>query len=140
MALTAAPLAFLPHLPACLPPPPSQVPEVAFTGDTSGELFEKDGNADVYRAKLLIVECTFVDESVTWEQVGCEPLQIHTYTSGLLGINGRRLLKDRCRVCGVGGWVWAGHVTRAAQAAAGWCVCVVLCMKPGSRMSIRHVK
>ena len=47
-----------------------QVPEIAFTGDTSGELFEKDGNADIYRAKLLIVECTFVDESVTWEQVG----------------------------------------------------------------------
>jgi len=46
-----------------------QVPEIAFTGDTSGELFERDGNADIYRAKLLIVECTFVDESVTWEQV-----------------------------------------------------------------------
>lgn len=47
----------------------SQVPEIAFTGDTSGELFEKDGSADIYRAKLLIVECTFVDDSVTWEQV-----------------------------------------------------------------------
>eukprot|EP00882_Tetradesmus_deserticola_P015032 GHRQ01016003.1.p1 GENE.GHRQ01016003.1~~GHRQ01016003.1.p1 ORF type:complete len:317 (+),score=117.62 GHRQ01016003.1:365-1315(+) len=45
-----------------------QIPEVAFTGDTSGELFEQDGNADMYRAKLLIVECTFVDESVSWEQ------------------------------------------------------------------------
>eukprot|EP00775_Hariotina_reticulata_P010313 gene10313-10472_t len=45
-----------------------QIPEVAFTGDTSGELFERDGNADVYRAKLLIVECTFVDDSVSWEQ------------------------------------------------------------------------
>jgi hypothetical protein len=47
-----------------------QVPEIAFTGDTSGELFEKDGYPDLYRAKLLIVECTFVDDSVTWEQVG----------------------------------------------------------------------
>lgn len=45
-----------------------QIPDVAFTGDTSGELFEQDGNADMYRAKLLIVECTFVDESVSWEQ------------------------------------------------------------------------
>jgi ribonuclease Z len=44
------------------------VPEVAFTGDTSGELFERPGAEDIYRAKLLIVECTFVDESVTWEQ------------------------------------------------------------------------
>jgi hypothetical protein len=50
------------------------VPEIAFTGDTSGELFEKDGSADIYRAKLLIVECTFVDDSVTWEQVG--PLRV----------------------------------------------------------------
>lgn len=46
-----------------------QVPEIAFTGDTSGELMERDGNDDVWRAKLLIVECTFVDDSVTWEQV-----------------------------------------------------------------------
>lgn len=47
------------------------MPEVAFTADTSGELFEKDSNPDIYRAKLLVVECTFVDDSVTWEQVGC---------------------------------------------------------------------
>jgi ribonuclease Z len=40
----------------------------ASTGDTSGELFERDGADDVYRAKLLVVECTFVDDSVTWEQ------------------------------------------------------------------------
>eukprot|EP00878_Enallax_costatus_P031452 GHUV01034397.1.p1 GENE.GHUV01034397.1~~GHUV01034397.1.p1 ORF type:complete len:214 (+),score=45.09 GHUV01034397.1:331-972(+) len=45
-----------------------QIPEIAFTGDTSGELFEQDGNQDVYRAKLLVVECTFVDDSVSWEQ------------------------------------------------------------------------
>ncbi len=51
-----------------------QIPEVAFTGDTSGELFEQPGNADLYRAKLLIVELTFLDESVTVEQV-CEGLE-----------------------------------------------------------------
>jgi hypothetical protein len=42
-----------------------------FTGDTSGELFEDPAApADIYRAKLLILEMTFVDESVSWEQVG----------------------------------------------------------------------
>lgn len=40
---------------------------MAFTGDTSGALFEGDAPADLYRAKLLVVECTFVDESVSWE-------------------------------------------------------------------------
>lgn len=51
--------------------PKHQIPEVAFTGDTCGALFE-DPNLppDVYRAKLLIVELTFVDETVSWEQVG----------------------------------------------------------------------
>ncbi|KAI8469375.1 MAG: beta-lactamase-like protein [Monoraphidium minutum] len=46
-----------------------QIPEVAFTGDTSGALFEDpSAPADLYKAKLLIVELTFVDESVSWEQ------------------------------------------------------------------------
>lgn len=46
-----------------------QIPEVAFTGDTSGALFEDPAApADLYRAKLLIVELSFVDESVSWEQ------------------------------------------------------------------------
>lgn len=40
-----------------------QIPEVAFTGDTSGALFEQDGAGDMYRARLLIIELTFVDES-----------------------------------------------------------------------------
>ncbi|KIZ00521.1 Nuclear ribonuclease Z [Monoraphidium neglectum] len=46
-----------------------QIPEVAFTGDTSGALFEDPATpADLYRAKLLIVELTFVDETVSFEQ------------------------------------------------------------------------
>ncbi len=48
----------------------SQIPEVAFTGDTSGALFEQqDGNDDLYKARLLIIELTFVDDTVTLEQV-----------------------------------------------------------------------
>ena len=44
-----------------------EVPEVAFTGDTTGEWIDNPANADVLRAKLLIMECTFVDDSVTRE-------------------------------------------------------------------------
>ena len=48
----------------------TQIPEVAFTGDTSGALFEDPNTpADLYKAKLLIVELTFVDETVSFEQV-----------------------------------------------------------------------
>jgi hypothetical protein len=47
-----------------------QIPEVAFTGDTSGALFERDADLqDMYKAKVLIVELTFVDDSVSVEQV-----------------------------------------------------------------------
>ncbi|GBF92046.1 ribonuclease, chloroplastic [Raphidocelis subcapitata] len=46
-----------------------QIPEAAFTGDTSGELFESpDAPADLYRARLLVVELTFLDDAVSWEQ------------------------------------------------------------------------
>lgn len=41
-----------------------QVPEVAFTGDTQIEFADLPENADVLQAKLLIMECTFVDDTV----------------------------------------------------------------------------
>jgi ribonuclease Z len=44
-----------------------EVPEVAFTGDTTGEWIDNPANADALRAKLLIMECTFVDDSVSRE-------------------------------------------------------------------------
>eukprot|EP00898_Chlorokybus_atmophyticus_P003061 jgi/Chlat1/3756/Chrsp259S03900 len=43
------------------------VPEVAFTGDTTAEFITNSANADVLRAKLLIMECTFVDDTVDRE-------------------------------------------------------------------------
>jgi DNA-binding PucR family transcriptional regulator len=70
------------------------VPEIAFTGDTSGELFEKNGSADIYRAKLLIVECTFVDDSVTWEQVG--PLRVAVPTDSARQERARLVASVRC--------------------------------------------
>ena len=48
-----------------------EVPEVAFTGDTTSDWITNAGGdpvaADALRAKLLICECTFVDDSVTPE-------------------------------------------------------------------------
>ncbi|GAQ80583.1 tRNAse Z1 [Klebsormidium nitens] len=44
-----------------------EVPEVAFTGDTTAEFLTDPGNADVLRAKLLIMEMTFIDDSSTVE-------------------------------------------------------------------------
>jgi len=41
-----------------------QVPEIAFTGDTQIEFADLPENADVFQAKLLIMECTFVDDTV----------------------------------------------------------------------------
>lgn len=44
-----------------------EVPEVAFTGDTTAAWIDDPANADALRAKLLIMECTFVDDSVSKE-------------------------------------------------------------------------
>jgi ribonuclease Z len=44
-----------------------EVPQVAFTGDTTGDWVDDPVNADALRAKLLIMECTFIDDSVSRE-------------------------------------------------------------------------
>ena len=44
-----------------------EVPEVAFTGDTTAAWIDDPANVDALRAKLLIMECTFVDDSVSKE-------------------------------------------------------------------------
>ncbi|XP_052141426.1 nuclear ribonuclease Z [Oryza glaberrima] len=43
------------------------VPEIAFTGDTMADFILDPDNADVLKAKILVVESTFVDDSVTIE-------------------------------------------------------------------------
>eukprot|EP00270_Netrium_digitus_P018267 TRINITY_DN6918_c0_g1_i3.p1 TRINITY_DN6918_c0_g1~~TRINITY_DN6918_c0_g1_i3.p1 ORF type:complete len:193 (-),score=47.59 TRINITY_DN6918_c0_g1_i3:211-720(-) len=43
------------------------VPEVAFTGDTTPQFILDPDNEDVLRARLLIMEVTFIDDSVTPE-------------------------------------------------------------------------
>jgi ribonuclease Z len=49
---------------------PRQIPEVAFTGDTSGALFESPHcPPDLFRARLLICECTYVRDTDVAEEV-----------------------------------------------------------------------
>uniref|UniRef100_A0A7N0VEG6 Metallo-beta-lactamase domain-containing protein n=1 Tax=Kalanchoe fedtschenkoi TaxID=63787 RepID=A0A7N0VEG6_KALFE len=43
------------------------VPEIAFTGDTTADFIVDDTNLDVLRAKILVMECTFLDGSVSVE-------------------------------------------------------------------------
>ncbi|KAK4766651.1 hypothetical protein SAY87_008293 [Trapa incisa] len=45
----------------------TQVPEIAFTGDTMSDFIVDSDNADVLRAKILILESTFINEKVTIE-------------------------------------------------------------------------
>jgi ribonuclease Z len=45
-----------------------ETPLVAFTGDTGADWLAHPSAADALRAKLLICECTFVDEAVTIAQ------------------------------------------------------------------------
>ncbi|XP_057445114.1 tRNase Z TRZ1 isoform X2 [Lotus japonicus] len=52
---------------------PSQItytltePEIAFTGDTTSEFIVDEKNTDALRAKVLVLECTFVNNSITVE-------------------------------------------------------------------------
>lgn len=42
-----------------------QTAEVAFTGDTGAELLEQTApDHDLFNARLLIIECTFLDDAV----------------------------------------------------------------------------
>ncbi|KAL6175539.1 hypothetical protein ACLB2K_052178 [Fragaria x ananassa] len=42
-------------------------PQVAFTGDTTADFIVDNSNIDVLRAKILVMESTFLDESITVE-------------------------------------------------------------------------
>ncbi|CAI0399331.1 unnamed protein product [Linum tenue] len=42
-------------------------PEIAFTGDTMSDFLLDESNSDVLKAKVLVMECTFVEDRVTVE-------------------------------------------------------------------------
>ncbi|XP_027361609.1 tRNase Z TRZ1 isoform X2 [Abrus precatorius] len=42
-------------------------PEIAFTGDTMSDFIVDENNTDVMRARILVLECTFVNNSITVE-------------------------------------------------------------------------
>ena len=43
------------------------VPEIAFTGDTTADWISMPGNEEVLKAKLLIMELTFLDDAISAE-------------------------------------------------------------------------
>lgn len=45
-----------------------RVPEIAFTGDTTADFLDQRGMEDVLRARVLVVEMTFLDDSVTVDE------------------------------------------------------------------------
>ncbi len=50
-----------------------EVAEIAFTGDTSGEFMTCPGSEDVFRARLLIMELTYLDDEVGIERARVSP-------------------------------------------------------------------
>ena len=43
------------------------VPELAFTGDTTAEFITDPANEEVFKARLLIMECSFLDDAMSPE-------------------------------------------------------------------------
>ncbi|QHO38306.1 uncharacterized protein DS421_4g119200 [Arachis hypogaea] len=57
-------------------------PEVAFTGDTMSDFIVDESNTDVLRARILVIECTFVNNSITVEHAKDYG---HTHLSEIIG-------------------------------------------------------
>ena len=68
--------------------------ELAFTGDTGPEFITAEGSADALRARLLIMELTFLDDKVTPQSAHVSPLLLLTSAGCLYhkGVNGYLLL------------------------------------------------
>ena len=63
------------------------VPEVAFTGDTTSEFLADPANAEVFKARLLIMECTFLDDDNTPEKARVSALLCVVMCHVLKGVN-----------------------------------------------------
>ncbi|KAL4321349.1 hypothetical protein AHAS_Ahas14G0101600 [Arachis hypogaea] len=57
-------------------------PEIAFTGDTMSDFIVDESNTDVLRARILVIECTFVNNSITVEHAKDYG---HTHLSEIIG-------------------------------------------------------
>ncbi|KAL4315143.1 hypothetical protein AHAS_Ahas15G0155600 [Arachis hypogaea] len=57
-------------------------PEIAFTGDTMSDFIVDEDNTDVLRARILVIECTFVNNSITVEHAKDYG---HTHLSEIIG-------------------------------------------------------
>ncbi len=66
------------------------VPELAFTGDTTVDFITDPANEEVFRARLLIMECTFLDDEMSVEDAKVSEADVESLRdSGLrLGLGG----------------------------------------------------
>ena len=69
--------------------------ELAFTGDTDIRIADIAENDDVFHAKLLIIECTFFDDTV--DQAGARE-RGHMHIRDLAA-NADRFHVRRCSMC-----------------------------------------
>ncbi|KAL9324860.1 hypothetical protein ACSQ67_005505 [Phaseolus vulgaris] len=70
-------------------------PEIAFTGDTMSDFIIDENNADVLQAKILVLECTFVNDSITVEHARDYG---HTHLSEVCYWLQSLITKDSCKL------------------------------------------
>lgn len=78
-------------------------PHIAFTGDTMSDFITDPDNADVLKAKILVVESTFLDDSISIElakEYG------HTHLLEIVNLSDK--LDNKCRFS----WTWVPVIAR----------------------------
>ncbi len=55
------------------------VPELAFTGDTTVDFITDPANEEVFRARLLIMECTFLDDEMSVEDAKVRKADVEVF-------------------------------------------------------------
>ncbi len=62
------------------------VPELAFTGDTTVDFITDPVNEEVFRARLLIMECTFLDDEMSVEDAKVHKADVEGFMDCGLGL------------------------------------------------------
>ena len=80
------------------------VPEIAFTGDTTADWISMPGNEEVLKAKLLIMELTFLDDCVSAEHArvrssGASCVQPYESSQGCINVE-KRAQQSVCSTVG----------------------------------------
>jgi len=62
------------------------VPELAFTGDTTVDFITDPVNEEVFRARLLLMECTFLDDEMSVEDAKVHKADVEGFMDCGLGL------------------------------------------------------